>query len=273
MINWQPSIRMPRRPSASPTDWFIIIPALAIVFLLAAPLVALVWRGLSSAALSAALTPAALEALRLSIVTSCSALAVIVVLGTPLAFALAWWDFRGKRAIETLVDLPLVLPPSVAGLALLLAFGRQGLLGAPLAALGIGIPFTTFAVVLAQVFVSAPLFIRSARTGFAGLDVQVEEAALVEGASTWQLFSRVTMPLSQRALASGAILAFARAIGEFGATILFAGNLPGVTQTMPLAIYLGFETSLSMAVALSVVLVLVSVGLLWGLRRLERREQ
>jgi len=264
---------MPRRPPASPTDWFIIIPALAIIFLLAAPLVALVWRGLSSAMLSAAITPAALSALKLSIVTSSSALGIIVVLGTPLAFALAWWDFRGKRAVETLVDLPLVLPPSVAGLALLLAFGRQGLFGAPLAAWGISLPFTTFAVILAQTFVAAPLFIRSARTGFVGLDVQVEEAALVEGVTTWQLFSRVTLPLSRRAIAGGAILAFARAIGEFGATILFAGNLQGITQTMPLAIYLGFETSLEMAVALSVVLVLVSVGLLWGLRRLERSDR
>jgi len=263
---------MPRRPSASPTDWLIIIPALVIVFLLAAPLAALVWRGLSSAMLSAAFTPAAFAALRLSVVTSVSALAIIMLLGTPLAFALAWWDFRGKRAVETLVDLPLVLPPSVAGLALLLAFGRQGLFGGPLTAWGISIPFTTFAVVLAQTFVAAPLFIRSARTGFAGLDVQVEEAALVEGVTTWQLFRRVTLPLSRRAIYGGAILAFARAIGEFGATILFAGNLQGVTQTMPLAIYLGFETSLGMAVALSVVLVLVSVGLLWGLRRLERAE-
>lgn len=260
---------MSRRPSASRTDWFIILPAVVLVFLLAAPLVALVLRALDSAALAAALTPRSLQALRLSVVSSVTALGIIVVLGTPLAFALAWWNFRGKRAIETLVDLPLVLPPSVAGLALLLAFGRQGLFGRELTALGLSLPFTTFAVILAQAFVSAPLYIRSARTGFAGLDVQVEEAALVEGASTWQLFSLVTLPLSRRAIASGAILAFARAIGEFGATILFAGNLPGVTQTMPLAIYLGFETSLSMAIALSVVLVVVSVLLLWGLRRLE----
>jgi molybdate transport system permease protein len=265
-------IPMRRRPSASPTDWLIIVPALALIFLLAAPLVVLVVQGFDGEALRAALTTRALQALRLSMVSSVTALGFIVLLGTPLAFALAWWDFRGKHALETLVDLPLVLPPSVAGLALLLAFGRQGLFGRELTALGISLPFTTFAVILAQVFVSAPLYLRSARTGFAGLDVQIEEAALVEGASSWQLFRLITLPISRRAIASGAILAFARAIGEFGATILFAGNLPGVTQTMPLAIYLGFETSLSVAIALSVVLVLVSVLLLWGLRRLEGKE-
>jgi molybdate transport system permease protein len=264
---------MPRRTSASPADWLIILPAFGLTVLLAAPLIALLLRGLRSEALRAAISDQSLQALRLTTLSSLSALGIIVLLGTPLAFALAWWEFRGKRAAEILVDLPLVLPPSVAGLALLLAFGRQGLLGQELSALGISLPFTTFAVVLAQVFVSAPLYVRSARTGFAGLDIQIEEAALVEGASVWQLFSRVTLPLSRRALASGAVLALARAIGEFGATILFAGNLPGVTQTMPLAIYLGFETSLDMAIALSVALVLVSVLLLWGLRRTETPEK
>jgi molybdate transport system permease protein len=263
---------MTRRRGSSSTDWFIILPSIAFTVLLAAPLLALLVRSLTAGAIRSALSPSALAALRLTVLSSSAALAIIILLGTPLAFALAWWEFRGRRALETLVDLPLVLPPSVAGLALLLAFGRQGLLGPEIAAFGISIPFTTLAVIMAQIFVSAPLYIRSARAGFAGLDQRIEEAALVEGASTWQLFSQVILPISRRAIASGAILALARAIGEFGATLIFAGNLPGVTQTMPLAIYVGFETSLSRAIALSVILVFVSIVLLWGLRRYERDE-
>jgi molybdate transport system permease protein len=186
---------------------------------------------------------------------------------------LARWKFSGKAVIEMMVDLPVVLPPSVAGLALLIAFGRQGLLGSALSMFGISLPFTTAAVVMAQTFVSAPLFIRAARIGFAEIDMQLEEAAHVEGANQWQLFSEVMFPLAGRSLVSGAILSWTRALGEFGATLLFAGNLEGVTQTMPLAIYLGFERSLGVAVALSVVLVGVSALLLGVTRRLESKNE
>jgi molybdate transport system permease protein len=172
-----------------------------------------------------------------------------------------------------LIDLPIVLPPSVAGLSLLIAFGRRGLFGSALSMLGISLPFTTSAVVLAQAFVAAPLYVRAARIGFAEIDQQLEEAAQVEGANQWQLFQEVMFPLAGRALLSGAILTWTRALGEFGATILFAGNLEGVTQTMPMAIYLGFESKLGIALALSVMLVIVSAFLLGLTRKLGRDEE
>jgi molybdate transport system permease protein len=253
-------------------DWLFIAPALALTLLLGLPVVALLWRGLSVEFLSAALTSTALSALKLSLLTSCFALIVIILTGTPLAFILSRWRFKSKAPLELLIDLPIVLPPSVAGIALLMAFGRQGLFGAWLTPLGISIPFTTAAVILAQIFVSAPFFVRSTRVGFSSIDHQIEEAAIVEGVNEWQLFQYIMLPLAGRAMLSGAILAWTRALGEFGATILFAGNLEGVTQTMPLAIYLGFERSIGVALALSVLLVIVSVILLAIMRKLDKNE-
>ncbi len=215
----------------------------------------------------------ALKALRLSLVTSSITTGIAGIFGTPLAYMLARWKFKSKSWIELIIDLPIVLPPSVAGLALLIAFGRQGLFGSALSILGISLPFTTAAVVLAQIFIAAPLYLRSARIGFTEIDMQLEEAAHVEGANHWQLFYEVMFPLAGRALLSGAILTWTRALGEFGATILFAGNLEGVTQTMPMAIYLGFERNLGIALALSVVLIFVSVILLTLTRKLEKQEE
>lgn len=265
-----------RRPPAhqvvtphSRFDWLFVLPGFLLVSLLGLPLLALFLRALDRDFFSHALSGMALEALRISLMTSLVSVAVSLLVGTPLAYLLARWEFRGRAALELLIDLPVVLPPSVAGLALLIAFGRQGLAGSWLGLFGIRLPFTTAAVVLAQIFVSAPLFVRAARIGFANIDPYLEEAAHVDGANQWQIFSRVMLPLAGRALVSGAILAWTRALGEFGATILFAGNLEGVTQTMPLAIYLGFERNLDVAVALSVVLVLVSLVLLGLMRKLD----
>jgi molybdate transport system permease protein len=219
-----------------------------------------------------ALSDTALAALRLSLLTSLISVTIAMLAGTPLAYILTRREFRGRAALELLTDLPVVLPPSVAGLALLIAFGRQGIFGGGLAALGMQIPFTTAAVVMAQTFVSAPLFVRAARIGFSSIDAQLQEAAYVEGATEWQLFRLVMLPLAKLALVSGAILAWTRALGEFGATILFAGNLEGVTQTMPLAIFLGFERNLDVAVVLSVALVLASLVMLAVLGRLDGRK-
>jgi molybdate transport system permease protein len=196
---------------------------------------------------------------------------VTILFGTPLAYLLARWKFRLKFWLELLIDLPVVLPPSVAGLALLIAFGRQGTFGSLLAPFGITLPFTAAAVVMAQTFVAAPLYVRAARIGFTEIDLQLEEAAHVEGANQWQLFRDVMFPLAGRALIGGAILTWTRALGEFGATILFAGNLEGVTQTMPMAIYLGFERNLGVAITLSVMLVGVSTILLLLTRRLAKK--
>ncbi len=241
-----------------------------LVGLLALPLLALVARAAGKDFLSVALSESALSALKLSLITSLTSVIISMLIGTPLAYAMARRRYPGRAALELLVDLPVVLPPSVAGLALLIAFGRQGLFGGVLAALGISLPFTTAAVIIAQTFVSAPLYVRSVRIAFEGVDGQLEEAARAEGASQWQIFIRVMLPLCRNAVLSGAILAWTRALGEFGATILFAGNLEGVSQTMPLAIYLGFERNLDVAVALSIVLIMVSLVLLSVMRKLNR---
>jgi molybdate transport system permease protein len=187
---------------------------------------------------------------------------MIVIFGTPLAFMLARWSFPGKRWLEAIVDFPLVLPPVVAGVALLMAFGRRGLLGQAFEVAGISLPFTTAAVVVAQTFVAAPFFIHGARTGFASIDVAMEEAAAIDGAAAWSSFWRVTLPLALPGIASGAVLAIGRAISEFGATLLFAGNLQGRTQTMSLAIIQAMQSDLGAALALSVMLVVSSAAVL-----------
>ncbi|HTP00721.1 MAG TPA: ABC transporter permease [Anaerolineales bacterium] len=263
---------LPKPVARRRTGWIFIIPSLVMIVLFALPLLALILRAAGSDFLISIAAPSALQALRVSLVTSTLSLCVTLLCGTPLAYLLARSQFPLKPWLETLIDLPIVLPPSVAGIALLMAFGRNGMVGPSLSLLGIHLPFTTAAVVMAQTFVSGPLYIRAARIGFTDVDVQLEEAATVEGANAWQLFREVMIPLAGTALLNGAILCWARALGEFGATILFAGNLEGVTQTMPLAVYIGLERDLAIALALSVMLVAVSILLLTSARRLERRE-
>jgi molybdate transport system permease protein len=260
------------RTANSQFEWRFILPGLLLVILLGLPLLALFLRAADRNFFTYALSDTALAALRLSLMTSLVSVAVSLLIGTPLAYILAHWKFPGRAVLELLIDLPVVLPPSVAGLALLIAFGRQGIFGEWLTFFGIHLPFTTAAVIIAQTFVSAPLFVRAARLGFASIDPQLEEAAHVEGANQWQMFSHVMLPLAGKALVSGSILAWTRALGEFGATILFAGNLEGVTQTMPLAIYLGFERNLDVAVVLSVVLVFFSIALLMVMRKLDETQ-
>lgn len=257
----------------SRSKWIFIIPGIVLTAFFALPILAIILRSINSNFTENAFSVQAFKALRLSLFTSSVTTILAAAFGTPLAYILARWKIKHKTWIELILDLPIVLPPSVAGVALLIAFGRRGIFGSALSALGITLPFTTAAVIIAQLFVAAPLFIRSARIGFAHIDRQLEESAYVEGANQWQLFSEVMIPLSARALASGAILAWTRALGEFGATILFAGNLEGVTQTMPLAIYLGFERNIGVALALSVVLIFVSVILLLLTKKLEGQEE
>ncbi len=191
---------------SSQSSWIFISPGLLLVTLLGLPLLALIIRAVDSNFFVNALSETALAALKLSLVTSLISLFISILIGTPLAYILARWDFPGRSVLQLLIDLPIVLPPSVAGLALLIAFGRQGVFGGWLADLGISLPFTTAAVVIAQIFVSAPLFVRSAAIGFAAIDPQLEEAAHVEGANQWQLFSQVMFPLAGRALFSGAMV-------------------------------------------------------------------
>jgi molybdate transport system permease protein len=215
----------------------------------------------------AVLSPVVLDALLLSLVTTAVSLVITVTLGLSLAVVLARRRFRGKGWLEAIVDLPIVLPPSVAGLALLLVFGRRGVLAPPLEFLGISVPFTTIAVILAQTFVSAPFFIRSARTGIASVDRDLEDAARVDGASEGQLFRSITIPLASAALAAGLVMSWARSLGEFGATIMFAGNVEGRTQTLPLVVYAEFQGGdLDASVAASAILVLAAFGVLLAVR-------
>jgi molybdate transport system permease protein len=244
-----------------------LLAALFTLFL-ALPVVALIVHAVVQGSLAGAVTTSVvLEALTLSLWTTTISLVATVVMGLPLAVVLARRAFRGKWLVEALVDLPIVLPPSVAGLALLLAFGRRGLLGGSLELVGLSIPFTTLAVILAQVFVSAPFFVRSARAGIAGVDPDLEDAARVDGASEPHLFRHITVPLARAALGAGLVMSWARALGEFGATIMFAGNIAGRTQTLPLVVYGEFQAGdLDAAIAAAVILVLAALGVLLAVR-------
>ncbi len=196
-----------------------------------------------------------LQAIGLSLSTSLVSTLLTLLFGTPVAYLLATRHFRGYHLVDTLIDLPTVLPPSVAGVALLMAFGRKGLIGGFLANMGITIPFTFIAVVMAQLFIASPLYVKAATIGFAGIDKQLKQSAELDGASRWQIFRYIVVPLSGKALLSGSVMTWARALGEFGATIIFAGNYPGQTQTMPLAIYIGFEINLDVAITLAIILI------------------
>ena len=211
--------------------------------------------------------PVVLQALRLSLTSSVAALVVSVVFGVPLALVFARYDFPGKPFVRALAVLPMVLPPVVGGVGLLAAFGRRGLVGQPLAAAtGITVPFTWVAVVLAATFVAMPFLIVTVESGLRMVDPRLEDAAATLGADRWTILRRVVLPALWPSLAAGMALCWARALGEFGATITFAGNLPGRTQTMPLAVYLELERNPEAAYLISFVLLAVSVGVLVALR-------
>ncbi len=233
---------------------------------LAIPLFVIIVRAIDEGMIAQFTHPTVAQAVRLSLLTTPFSTLITIVFGAPLAFYLARHRVRGRSIIETLLDLPIVLPPAVAGIALLMTFGRRGLFGPLLEQFNISLPFTTMAVVMAQTFVAAPFFIRAAQTGFAGVPQHLEESASDLGANPWQVFRHVTLPLAGPSLLSGIILTWARALGEFGATILFAGNFIGRTQTMPLAIYQALESDLGSAIAIAAVLILISFIFLIALR-------
>ena len=237
-----------------------------LLVLLGLPVLSLILRISPGVLLDRLREPLVVQALRLSLITSLAATATVVVLGLPVAYLLAMREFRGKGVLEALIDLPMVLPPTVAGVALLTAFGRNGLAGHALSALGITLPFTTLGVVVAQGFVAAPFFIGAARAGFTEVDRKYLDAAATLHASPVRAFVTVLAPLAAPALLAGAATGWARALGEFGATITFAGNLPGVTQTMPLAVYLALQSDLDAAIALSVLLLVFSLAVLLTVR-------
>ena len=231
------------------------------------PIVAIFLRVPPSELLAQLRSPATRAALGVSLRSTVIALVLIVAFGTPAAYVLATKRFRGAAVLTTVLELPLVLPPAVAGLGLFAAFGRFGLLGAPLRALGIQLTFTPVAVVMALAFVSLPFYTRQAVAAFASMDHQLLGASRTLGAGEARTFFRVAVPLARQGLVAGAALAWARALGEFGATILFAGSLRGVTQTLPLAIYDQFSGgNFDGALAISALLVVVSAGLFVGMR-------
>ncbi|MDQ6692845.1 MAG: ABC transporter permease [Chloroflexota bacterium] len=232
------------------------------VAFLSLPLIALLLRVPLDSLLLYLADPVVTDALRLSGISSLCTLALIILFGTPVAYLLGRVTFRGKGVLETLIELPLVLPPAVAGVALLFAFGRRTPLGGLLHTWNLDVAFTLAAVVLAQTFVAAPFYIKSARAGFQGVPRETMEAARTDGANGLQVFGHVVVPLAMPGIAGGAIMSWARAVGEFGATILFAGNFQGRTQTMPLAIYTALESDINAAIVLSSILVITSFTVL-----------
>ncbi|MEZ3183060.1 ABC transporter permease [Streptomyces pimonensis] len=255
------------RPPGRGVPLALLAPALLGLAFLLVPLLTLLlrapWRSLPGQLTS----PEVWDALRLSLLCATTATALSLVVGVPLAWLLARTDFPGRGLVRALVTLPLVLPPVVGGVALLLALGRNGVVGRWLDAwFGVTLPFTTTGVVLAETFVAMPFLVISVEGTLRAADPRYEEAAATLGASRFTAFRRVTLPLIAPGIAAGAVLAWARALGEFGATITFAGSFPGRTQTMPLAVYLALQNDPAAAVALSLVLLAVSVVVLAGLR-------
>ncbi len=244
--------------------WQIL--AFPLIFLILLPILAIFLRLSPIDLLSSLQQDQAREAIRLSAVTSLATVVITLFFGTPVAYLLYRRRSKISRVLDTIIDLPTVLPPAVAGVALLIAFGREGFIGRSLYATGISIPFTTIAVILAQTFIAAPLYIKSAALGFASVNCELKKAAALDGANRWQVFRYIMLPISWTSILSGSILTWARALGEFGATIIFAGNLAGRTQTMPLAIYIGFEVNLNVALSLSALLILFSFFVLITLK-------
>jgi molybdate transport system permease protein len=259
--------RRRRRHRGTGLPLLLWLPAgLALAFLVL-PLVALLVRAPWGSLPEQLVTAEVGQALRLSLVCATSATVLCLLLGVPLAWVLARVDVRGRHLLRALVTVPLVLPPVVGGVALLLLLGRRGLIGRHLESwFGLSLPFTTTAVVLAEAFVAMPFLVIAVEGALRGVDRRYEDASATLGASRWTTFSRVTLPLVAPGIGAGAVLCFARALGEFGATITFAGSYPGVTRTMPIEVYLALETDPERAVVLSLVLLLVSVVVLVSLR-------
>jgi len=247
-----------------------VLLALFLIFI-TLPVVSLFLRISPEAFFRSLTEPVVLDALSLSLVTATVSTVVVVLFGTPLALVNARREYRGREIIDTLTDLPIVLPPAVAGIALLMAFGRRGVVGQYFDAFGVQIAFTTVAVIMAQIFVASPFYIRQARASFEAVDRLYEDAARTLGASPGTVALRITIPLAWGGLVSGAILSFARALGEFGATIMFAGNFQGRTQTMPLAIYTTMQGDLDAAISLAIVLVVISFAVIAAVKIITRR--
>lgn len=250
--------RRPTKPIAIGSIAATITAIIGLLFI-CLPIIALLLRAIQTRAWEEMAGGTLLSAILLSFLTTSVTVLLTLLVGTPLAYTLARRHFMGKRFISVLVELPVVLPPAVAGLGLLVAFGRRGLFGPALATIGLALPFSTLAVIIAQTFVAAPFYIRSAQVAFQMVEPEIEAAGRVDGADGFLLFWEITLPLSSRALGAGLALSWARALGEFGATILFAGSLQGITQTMPLLIYKEFERNINAAIWAGLLLIVFAL--------------
>jgi molybdate transport system permease protein len=246
---------------------------LSVTLYLALPIAALFFRITPDLFFSTLSNPQVTSALWLSFFTSVISLAIVILVGTPFAYVHTRCTYPGKILVDTLIDLPLVLPPAVAGFALLVLYGRVGLLGRYFNMMGISIAFTTLAVIMAQIFVASPFYLRQAKSLFDQFDKSYEYTARTLGASPARTFLTITLPLTAGGLVSGAVMTFGRALGEFGATIMFAGNMPGVSQTMPLAVYVGMEgNNFYVGLTIAILLVLISFIIMFAVRYLAPRE-
>jgi len=244
----------------------------SVTLYLALPVAALFFRTTPELFFSSLSDPSVASALYLSLTTSVISLGIVILVGTPFAYVHCRNTYPGKIVVDALIDLPLVLPPAVAGVALLVIYGRVGLIGRYLNMFGITLAFTTVAVIMAQIFVASPFYVRQAKSLFEQLDPEYEQTSRTLGASPIRVFATITLPLTASGLVSGAVMTFGRALGEFGATIMFAGNLPGVTQTMPLAVYVGMEGNINIGITISILLVLISFAIMIAVRLLATRE-
>ena len=267
-----PAVRIPKKTRRLLTYSIAGLLILAVTLYLALPVAALFFRTTPDLFLSSLSDPLVVSALWLSLTTSVISLAIVILVGTPFAYVHARSSYPGKVIVDTLIDLPLVLPPAVAGFALLVLYGRMGLLGQYFNMLGISIAFTTLAVIMAQIFVASPFYLRQAKSLFEQFDQSYEHTARTLGASPIRTFMTITLPLTASGLISGAVMTFGRALGEFGATIMFAGNLPGVTQTMPLAVYVGMESNFNLGLTISILLVIISFLIMITVRLVTRKE-
>lgn len=258
---------MSRRGHRGTTPWVLLPFAVVAVAYIALPLVALAQRAPWSDLGDLVTSPVVTDALRLSLISAFAATGISLLVGVPLAWVLARVEFTGRSVVRALVTLPMVLPPVVGGAALLFAFGRRGLVGEPLYdQAGLLLPFSIWGVIAANTFVAMPFLVITVESGLRAVDTRFEDAAATLGASRWTVFRRVVIPNAMPAVMAGAVLCWARALGEFGATVTFAGNLQGRTQTMPLAVFLALESDREAAIALSLVLVAVSLAVLVPLR-------
>jgi len=266
-----PVLAIPKKSQRTLTYIGIAILIASVTLYLALPIVALFFRITPEQFFASLSNPEVISALWLSLFTSCISLGVVILVGTPFAYFHTRTSYPGKVIVDTLIDLPLVLPPAVAGVALLVLYGRVGFLGQYFNMFGVTLAFTTLAVIMAQIFVASPFYLRQAKSLFEQLDPAYEQTARTLGASPMRIFAQITMPLTAGGLVSGAVLTFGRALGEFGATIMFAGNLPGVTQTMPLAVYTGMAGNYSDGITISIILVIISFAIMIAVRLISKR--